>query len=56
MPRRWKLCGDPKHWENRILFGYCWKCDRERAAMRQTPIIEAEVNGMYSRSQTKSNA
>lgn len=61
-----KVCGDPKHWENILIWDYCWRCNQELAPfipkeeLPHKPLTEAEVDGMFAEqersAQTESEA
>jgi hypothetical protein len=51
-PKQWKVCGDPDHWVNMLLFNECFKCKRELALAadlpKQEPWSDAEIDGLHS--------
>jgi hypothetical protein len=55
-----KLCGDPEHWVNVLLFNECWKCEREKQLLAERPHLtaptDAEIDEMALQSQTEHEA
>jgi hypothetical protein len=64
MPEVYEPCRDREHWSNMFIDGECYTCHAVLQARRgvriderpRLPMTEAEVDGMYARSQSESEA